>query len=109
MSTAPKLNTQSNPRNLPGHYRTGASPAGGHRGAYGLRQIHAWAVALARKLRRRGPVACDSTQVYRGFDIGTAKPSLVERDGVPHHLLDLVEPSFTFTAGEYRTSAIGGA
>ncbi len=62
------------------------------------------AVALARKLG--GDVlACDSTQVYRGFDIGTAKPTMEERDGVPHHLLDLVAPSFPFTAGEYRTRA----
>jgi tRNA dimethylallyltransferase len=52
-------------------------------------------------------VACDSTQVYRGFDIGTAKPSAEERAGVPHHLLDLVDPGFAFTAGEYRVRAIG--
>jgi tRNA dimethylallyltransferase len=65
----------------------------------------ALAVALARKLK--GDVlACDSTQVYRGFDIGTAKPTLEERAGVPHHLLDLVDPSFPFTAGEYRARAV---
>jgi pimeloyl-ACP methyl ester carboxylesterase len=58
------------------------------------------AVALARKLK--GDVlACDSTQVYRGFDIGTSKPTLEERGGVPHHLMDLVDPSFPFTAGAY--------
>jgi tRNA dimethylallyltransferase len=63
------------------------------------------AVALARGLG--GDVlACDSTQVYRGFDIGTAKPTLEERGGVPHHLLDLVDPSFPFTAGEYRARAV---
>ena len=63
------------------------------------------AVALARKLG--GDVlACDSTQVYRGFDIGTAKPTIEERDGVPHHLLDLVDPNFPFTAGEYRARAV---
>jgi tRNA dimethylallyltransferase len=63
------------------------------------------AVALARKLK--GDVlACDSTQVYRGFDIGTSKPTPEERDGVPHHLLDLVDPSFPFTAGEYRSRAV---
>jgi tRNA dimethylallyltransferase len=50
-------------------------------------------------------LACDSTQVYRGFDIGTAKPSAAERRGVPHHLLDLVEPTEVFTAGEYRRRA----
>lgn len=63
------------------------------------------AVALARKLKGE-VLACDSTQVYRGFDIGTAKPTLEERGGVPHHLLDLVDPSFSFTAGEYRTRAV---
>jgi tRNA dimethylallyltransferase len=65
----------------------------------------ALAVALARKLGGE-VVACDSTQVYRGFDIGTAKPTLEERGGVPHHLLDVVEPTFVFTAGEYRTRAV---
>jgi tRNA dimethylallyltransferase len=50
-------------------------------------------------------LACDSTQVYRGFDIGTAKPPASERRSVPHHLLDLVEPSEIFTAGEYRRRA----
>jgi tRNA dimethylallyltransferase len=64
---------------------------------------------LAVRLAQRfgGEVlACDSTQVYRGFDIGTAKPTLEERAGIPHHLLDLVEPDFHFTAGEYRLRAI---
>jgi tRNA dimethylallyltransferase len=50
-------------------------------------------------------LACDSTQVYRGFDIGTAKATAAERRGIPHHLLDLVEPSELFTAGEYRRRA----
>ncbi|HET6144829.1 MAG TPA: tRNA (adenosine(37)-N6)-dimethylallyltransferase MiaA [Candidatus Acidoferrales bacterium] len=63
------------------------------------------AVALARKLGGE-VVACDSTQVYSGFDIGTAKPTLEERGGVPHHLLDVVEPTFPFTAGEYRARAV---
>jgi tRNA dimethylallyltransferase len=63
------------------------------------------AVALARKLGGE-VVACDSTQVYRGFDVGTAKPTLEERGGVPHHLLDVVDPSFPFTAGEYRVRAV---
>lgn len=50
-------------------------------------------------------LACDSTQVYRGFDIGTAKPDAAERRGIPHHLLDLIEPRELFTAGEYRRKA----
>src|SRR5580704_7271348 len=63
------------------------------------------AVALARKLNGH-VLACDSTQVYRGFDIGTAKPTAEERGNVPHHLSDLVDPDFPFTAGEYRARAV---
>jgi len=51
-------------------------------------------------------IACDSTQVYRGFDIGTAKPTMKERGGIPHHMLDIADPSETFTAGEYRRRAV---
>ncbi len=51
-------------------------------------------------------MACDSTQVYRGFDIGTAKPAPAERGGIPHHLMDLAEPAALFTAGEYRRRAL---
>ncbi len=50
-------------------------------------------------------VACDSTQVYRGFDIGTAKPDAAERRAIPHHLVDVIEPEEQFTAGEYRRIA----
>jgi len=52
-------------------------------------------------------VACDSTQMYRGFDIGTAKPSGEERQGVLHHMMDLLDPSEEATAGGYRERAIG--
>ncbi|HXT23272.1 MAG TPA: tRNA (adenosine(37)-N6)-dimethylallyltransferase MiaA [Candidatus Eisenbacteria bacterium] len=51
-------------------------------------------------------IACDSTQLYRGFDIGTAKPTLTERQSVPHHLLDILEPADVSTAGGYRERAI---
>ena len=51
-------------------------------------------------------VACDSTQLYKGFDIGTAKPSLAERRGVPHHLIDILSPTDAATAGGYREAAI---
>lgn len=51
-------------------------------------------------------VACDSTQLYKGFDIGTAKPSLDERRGVPHHVIDVLEPHEAATAGGYREAAI---
>ncbi len=51
-------------------------------------------------------VVCDSTQVYRRFNIGTAKVPPAGQRGVPHHLVDLVEPHEIFTAGEYRKRAI---
>lgn len=50
-------------------------------------------------------VNCDSLQVYRGFDIGTAKLPPAERRGIPHHLLDVVNPDEPFTAGEYARQA----
>jgi tRNA dimethylallyltransferase len=51
-------------------------------------------------------LVCDSTQVYRGFDIGTSKPSVAEQKTVRHHLIDLLEPDELFTAGVYRERAI---
>lgn len=51
-------------------------------------------------------VSCDSMAVYRGLDIGTDKPSLAERKGVPHHLLDVAEPGTTFSAGAFRAMAL---
>ena len=65
----------------------------------------ALAVLLAKRFAGE-VVACDSTQVYRGFDIGTAKPTAEERCGIAHHLMDLVEPTERFTAGEYRRRAL---
>jgi len=52
-------------------------------------------------------LACDSTQLYRGFDIGTAKPSLAERRSIPHHLINVMAPTEESTAGGYRKMAIG--
>jgi len=51
-------------------------------------------------------VVCDSTQVYRHFDIGTAKAPRLEQRGIPHHLVDLIEPHEIFTAGDYRRHAL---
>lgn len=51
-------------------------------------------------------IACDSTQLYRGFDIGTAKPTRAERASVPHHLLDILDPAEESTAGGYRERAL---
>src|ERR1700693_2681414 len=51
-------------------------------------------------------IACDSTQLYRYFDVGTAKVSQDERRGIPHHLTDLFEPGEIITAGDYRRRAL---
>jgi tRNA dimethylallyltransferase len=50
-------------------------------------------------------VSCDSVAVYRGMDLGTAKPTAEERDRIPHHLIDVVNPDEAFTAGEYSRRA----
>jgi len=51
-------------------------------------------------------VSADSRQVYRGMDVGTAKPTAAERARVPHHVLDLVEPDEPFDAARYRAAAL---
>jgi tRNA dimethylallyltransferase len=48
----------------------------------------------------------DSVQVYRGFDVGAGKLPPAERKGIPHHLIDLVDPDTTFTAGDYRVEGL---
>lgn len=50
-------------------------------------------------------VSMDSMQVYRGMDVGTAKPTVEERKGIAHHLLDVVEPGASFSVAEYRMLA----
>lgn len=50
-------------------------------------------------------VSCDSVAVYRGMDLGSAKPSPAEQARLPHHLIDVVDPSEIFTAGEYSRLA----
>jgi tRNA dimethylallyltransferase len=52
-------------------------------------------------------VVCDSTQIYRGFDVGTAKVRADEQRGVPHHLVDIADPEEVFTAGDFRRRALG--
>ena len=64
----------------------------------------ALAVALARRLGGE-VVNADSMQLYRGMDIGTAKPDLAERGGVPHHLLDLWHVREPASVAEYRLRA----
>jgi len=65
--------------------------------------------SLAIEVARRWQgevVCCDSTQLYRYFDIGTSKLRGLEQRGVPHHLMDLLEPHEIFTAGDYRRRAL---
>jgi len=65
--------------------------------------------ALALRLAERLEleiVSVDSGQVYRGMDIGTAKPSSAERRRAPHHLIDLLEPTESYSAGRFRADAI---
>ena len=65
----------------------------------------ALAVALAKALQAE-IIACDSTQLYRGVNIGTAKPTAEEREGVAHHLIDVMDASEAATAGGYRELAL---
>ena len=65
--------------------------------------------SLALKLAERAPleiVSMDSAQVYRGLDIGTAKPSAAERSAVPHHLIDVIDPDGSYSTGRWRAEAI---
>jgi tRNA dimethylallyltransferase len=65
--------------------------------------------AVALELARRFPaeiVSVDSAQVYRGMDVGTAKPSREERAQTPHHLIDIVEPTDSYSAGRFRDDAL---
>lgn len=60
----------------------------------------ALSIALARQLNAE-IVSCDSMQVYRRMDIGTAKPTPEERQGIPHHMLDVAEPDEDFSVSRY--------
>ena len=60
----------------------------------------ALSIALAKELDAE-IVSCDSMQVYRRMDIGTAKPSIEERDGIIHHMLDVAEPTEDFSVSRY--------
>lgn len=65
--------------------------------------------ALAMQLAAQLPaeiISVDSAQVYRGMDIGTAKPTPEERAAVPHHLIDIREPEQVYSAGEFRADCV---
>ena len=65
--------------------------------------------ALAARLADHLPVeivSVDSAQVYRGMDVGTAKPSASERAAVPHHLIDILDPTESYSAAQFRADAL---
>ena len=64
----------------------------------------ALAVALAQELNGE-VVSCDSMQVYRRMDIGTAKPTVEERKGIPHHMIDVCDPEEDFSVSRYCNMA----
>mgnify|MGYP000957129391 CR=1 FL=1 len=64
-------------------------------------------MAIAGRDRSVEIVAVDSMQVYRGMDIGTAKPTAADRHAVRHHCLDLVDPADEFTVADFVRAATG--
>ncbi len=63
-----------------------------------------FAVELAQKIDGE-IISADSRLVYKGFDIGTAKPSIEERGGIPHYMIDIAEPEEDYSAGLYANEA----
>ena len=51
-------------------------------------------------------ISVDSALVFKGMDIGTAKPTVEERGGIPHHLIDILDPAEAFSTGQFRTRAL---
>lgn len=64
----------------------------------------ALSVELAKRLDGE-VVSCDSMQIYKGMDIGTAKPTEEEKQGIPHHMIDILEPCESFSAAEFCAMA----
>jgi tRNA dimethylallyltransferase len=65
-------------------------------------------IALARRLDGE-VISCDSTAVYRGFDIGTDKVPMAQRAGIPHHLIDVADPLEEYSAARYAHEAAAAA
>jgi len=65
----------------------------------------ALSVQLAQQLDAE-IISVDSALVYKGMDIGTAKPTLEERQGIPHHLIDILDPADAYSTGSFRKSAL---
>lgn len=64
----------------------------------------AYSIELAKKIGGE-IISADSRLVYKGFDIGTAKPTIKERCGIPHYMIDIVEPEIEYSAGLYKQQA----
>jgi len=62
------------------------------------------AIELAQSLGGE-VISVDSALVFRGMDIGTAKPDLSEREGIPHHLIDILDPSESYSTGQFQKDA----
>ena len=87
-------------------------------GAYGAKRLRpliailgptatgksALGIALAERFNGE-IINCDSTAVYRGFDIGTDKVPFEERRGIPHHLIDIADPTDEYTAAQFARDA----
>lgn len=63
------------------------------------------AVQIAQKLNAE-IISVDSALVYKGMDIGTAKPTMEERKGIPHHLIDILDPAEVYSTGSFRKAAL---
>lgn len=93
------LSNWAQPRSLPRYIAIAGPTASGKTAA---------ALALAQHLKNRIPVeiiSVDSALVYRGMDIGTAKPSAAELAAVPHHLIDIRDPLQAYSAAEFAKDA----
>nr|WP_290226614.1 tRNA (adenosine(37)-N6)-dimethylallyltransferase MiaA [Trichocoleus desertorum] len=60
------------------------------------------AIALAQRLKSAAILSADSRQVYRDFNIGTAKPTIIEQQQIPHYLIDICDPTQTLTLADYQ-------
>ena len=73
-----------------------AGPTASGKSALALAAAHHWPVEI---------ISVDSAQVFRGLDIGTAKPSPAERAAVPHHLIDILDASQAYSAAQFVADA----
>ena len=64
----------------------------------------ALSIALAKKYNGE-IISCDSMQIYRGMNIGTAKPDMAERDGIVHHMFDVADPTDVYSCADYVRDA----